>query len=64
MLLEPLQLLKFPNQLQICSAEKNTLKKNVEIMPLPPFLIFFTTPLRLSAYVYMHEYIFLEFFAM
>ena len=31
-----LELFLFLNQFQICSAEKNTLKKNVKIMPPPP----------------------------
>ena len=36
---DPLKLFLFLNQLQISSAEKNTLEKNVEIMALPLFLI-------------------------
>ena len=40
----PLELFLFLNQLQTCSAGKNTLEKIVEIMP-PPFLIFLAAPL-------------------
>ena len=35
----------FPNQLQISFAENNTLEKNVEIMPSPPFIKFLATPM-------------------
>ena len=40
---KPLYLYFFLNQLQICFAEKKTLKKNVEIMP--PLLKFLAAPL-------------------
>ena len=38
---EPLELFLFLNQLQICSAKKYTLEKNVKIMPPPPPFKFF-----------------------
>ena len=41
---DPLKLFLFLNQLQICSAEKNTLEKNMEIMAYP-VLKFLATPL-------------------
>ena len=40
---DPLEPFLFLNQLQISSTEKNTLEKNVKIMP--PLLKFLTTPL-------------------
>ena len=48
----PPELFVFLNQLQICSAEKNTLEKNVEIMA--PLLKFLATllPLCLHACIY------------
>ena len=43
----PLKLFLFLNQLQIFSAVKNTLEKNVEIMP-PPLLKFLVTPMQVG----------------